>query len=86
MAIFWMTEVIPIEITALIPVFAFPLLGILSTTDVCDAYTNMMFLGGLIVALSIEHCNLHKRIALFVILKVGKQSILYSYVLMKIPK
>ncbi|EFX74310.1 hypothetical protein DAPPUDRAFT_307380 [Daphnia pulex] len=74
MAIYWMVEVLPLAITSLLPVVLFPLLGIMDTGKVCTAYmkeTNMMFIGGLMVALTIEHCNLHKRIALKVMLLVG---------------
>ncbi|XP_046386160.1 solute carrier family 13 member 5 isoform X1 [Ischnura elegans] len=74
MAIYWMTDAVPLPVTSLLPVALFPLLGVLSTEDVCVSYlkeTNMMFIGGLAVALAIEHCHLHERIALKVLLLVG---------------
>jgi len=74
MAVYWMTEALPLPITSMIPMVALPLLGIMSTKEVAINYlngTNYMFLGGLIMAIAVEHCGLHNRVALRIIMMVG---------------
>ncbi|XP_067217378.1 protein I'm not dead yet-like [Linepithema humile] len=74
MAGYWVTDCFPMAVTSLIPVVMFPSLGILSTADTCACYMNdtiMVFIGGLVLAIAIEHSNLHLRIALGVMKTVG---------------
>lgn len=74
MAGLWITEALPLPVTALIPMVAFPTMGILDSDKTSYCYmkeTNMMFIGGIVIAIAVEHCNLHRRLALGVMRCVG---------------
>ena len=63
MGCYWLGELLPIPATSLIPVVLFPLLGIMTTAQVSVYYMKsscMLFIGGLMVAIAIEHSNLHR--------------------------
>ncbi len=73
-AIWWITEAIPISATALLPFILFPITGVMSVKGVSAAFANQMiflFLGGFILSAAIEKTNLHKRIALNIIHTIG---------------
>lgn len=73
-AIWWITEAIPVEVSALLPIVLFPLSGGLDLAKTCAAYGHkfiFLFIGGFILAIAIEKWNLHKRIALSIIHLVG---------------
>lgn len=74
MAIWWITEVIPIAATALLPIALFPLLGVMSIADAAAPFANpiiYLFMGGFMLALALEKSGLHRRIALGIISRVG---------------
>ena len=74
MASWWVSECIPIYATAFVPIALFPLLGILDSSTTAENYGHnyvLMLLGGFFLAKSIEISGLHKRLALFIIKRLG---------------
>ena len=74
MAVFWTTEAIPIAATAFLPLVLFPGLGILPMADAAAPYANhiiFLSMGGFLIAVAMERCGLHRRIALAIVDKVG---------------
>ena len=74
MGSYWLGELLPIPVTSLLPVILFPILGIMTSAEVSLFYMKnscMLFIGGLMVAIGIEHSNLHRRVGLRVLLWVG---------------
>lgn len=76
MAVWWITEAIPLAATSLLPVVLFPLLGVLDGKAVSKEYFNhviFLFIGGFLVALAMQRWGLHRRIALRVLMLFGVQ-------------
>ncbi len=74
MAAWWMTEAVDIEVTALLPVTLFPLLGITSLAKAASPYASdviFLFMGGFILGLAIERWGLDRRIAFFTLRLTG---------------
>ncbi|MEZ4775215.1 MAG: DASS family sodium-coupled anion symporter [Bacteroidia bacterium] len=76
-ATWWITEAVPIPVTSLLPIVLFPLLGAAPIKPVAQAYINpimFLFIGGFMLALAMEKWNLHRRIALNIIARVGSNA------------
>ena len=73
-AVWWITEALPIAVTALLPIVLFPLTGGMDLSSTSGAYGHkfiFLIMGGFIIAIAIEKWNLHKRIALNIIYFIG---------------
>ncbi len=74
MATWWIGEAVPLAATAISPLILYPFLGIMSIEDAAPHYSNhliFLFLGGFMIAIAIERWNLHRRVALWIIDKIG---------------
>ncbi len=74
MATWWITEAIPIAATALLPIVLFPLLGVANVAASTAPFANpviFLFLGGFIIAIALESCGLHRRLAIGILSVVG---------------
>lgn len=73
-ATLWITVALPVGATSLLPAALFPLLGVMPMSEAAPLYMThlvMLFIGAFIIALGLERWNVHRRIALWIISKVG---------------
>ncbi len=74
MAVWWITEAVPLAITALLPVVLFPLLGVVDGKTISAMYFNhliFLFIGGFLMALAMQRWDLHRRIAIKILIFFG---------------
>ncbi|CAK6974700.1 solute carrier family 13 member 1 isoform X2 [Scomber scombrus] len=74
MSVYWITELIPLPITAMLPAVLFPMFGIMKSSAVAKAYFkdfHLLLVGVVCLATSIEKWSLHRRIALRLVMLVG---------------
>lgn len=73
-AFWWVFEVVPISVTAMLPIILFPITGAMELSTTTAAFGHkyvFLYIGGFILAIAIEKWNLHKRIALNIINIIG---------------
>ncbi len=74
MVVWWLSEVVDIAVTALLPIVLMPLLGISPIGEVTRNYGHpliFLFLGGFLLAIAMQSVGLHRRVALAIVAKVG---------------
>ena len=86
MAVWWITEAVPIPVTALLPIVLFPVLKVLPVEETTALYANpiiFLFMGGFILAIGMQTWNLHRRIALNILHLLGAKptSIIIGFII-----
>ena len=74
MGVWWITEAVDLTVTAFVPLFLFPVLDILPASDVSSAYAGQivfLFFGAFFLALATERWGLHRRVALWILSRIG---------------
>ncbi|MCW8086586.1 SLC13 family permease [Sabulicella glaciei] len=74
MAVWWMTEAVPLSATSLLPIVLLPMLTQRTVAQATAPYASsivFLFLGGFLIAIAMEKWNLHRRIALLTLRRVG---------------
>ncbi|MGM0577209.1 MAG: SLC13 family permease [Myxococcota bacterium] len=74
MAVWWVSEAVPVAATSLLPLALFPLLGVAPMGDVAQPYMHpfiVLLMAGFMAALAIERWSLHRRLALGILIRVG---------------
>ena len=74
MAVFWITEAIPLSVTALLPLVLFPIFDVADIQEAAAPFARpviFLILGGFLIAAAVERCGLHRRVALAVVRSVG---------------
>ena len=78
MAVWWLTEAVEISVTALLPIALFPILGAATIKATTAPYANeyiFLFMGGFLIALSMQRWGLDRRIALITLKLVGTKPV-----------
>ncbi|XP_038609190.1 solute carrier family 13 member 4 [Tachyglossus aculeatus] len=73
-AVYWVSEAVPLGAAALVPAFLYPLFGVLRSSEVAAEYfknTTLLLVGVICVAAAVEKWNLHKRLALRMVILAG---------------
>lgn len=85
MAFMWVSETVPLAVTALVPLVTFPLGGIASVEQTAGAYADpliFLFMGGFMLGAAIERWRLHQRLALFAVSISGRSPAALVWALM----